>query len=333
MLPNVPTILAGSGPLVVLVAHQLVALGAPVKAVVMTTPFANYMACAREASGVLRRPGQVLKGLAWLANIRRKGIPVYLGAHTLAVKGSECATGLEFKKGNRTFGLDAGLVLLHEGIVPNTSLTMAGDCEHEWDEQQLCWRPKTNRWGQTSVEALYATGDCAGILGARAAPLSATAAVLAIAADLAKISVGERDRQGRPLHKTIDKEKGLRRFLDAVYRTPGQVRGSVADDTLVCRCEHIRAGELREIIKLGCVGPNQAKSFTRCGMGPCQGRMCGLTVTEIFAKELNKRPEEIGYFRIRPPVKPVTVGEFAGAADPEINTFSTSMLTRADEEY
>ena len=62
----------------------------------------------------------------------------------------------------------------------------------------------------------------------------------------------------------------------------------------------------------GCPGPNQLKIFLRAGMGPCQGRMCGLTVTEVLADARGVSPAEIGYYRIRPPIKPVTLGELAG---------------------
>ena len=55
-------------------------------------------------------------------------------------------------------------------------------------------------------------------------------------------------------------------------------------DTIVCRCEEVTAREISETAALGCEGPNQMKSFLRCGMGPCQGRLCGLTVTELIAE-------------------------------------------------
>ncbi len=74
-------------------------------------------------------------------------------------------------------------------------------------------------------------------------------------------------------------------------------------------------GEIRRVIALGCPGPNQAKAFTRCGMGPCQGRMCGLTVSELIAAECGRPVEEIGYYRIRPPLKPVTLAELAAMED------------------
>ena len=86
---------------------------------------------------------------------------------------------------------------------------------------------------------------------------------------------------------------------------------SPADTTVICRCEEVTAGEIRGYAKLGCLGPNQTKAFGRAGMGPCQGRYCGLTVTALLAEANRQTPNETGYYRIRPPLKPVTLGELA----------------------
>ncbi|MNY19208.1 Hydrogen cyanide synthase subunit HcnB [compost metagenome] len=103
----------------------------------------------------------------------------------------------------------------------------------------------------------------------------------------------------------------IRPFLDALYQ-PKEPNRIPADEVMVCRCEEVTAGELRSFVALGCAGPNQAKSFGRCGMGPCQGRLCGLTVTEVIAKARGVSAAEVGYYRIRPPIKPITLGELAG---------------------
>ena len=75
------------------------------------------------------------------------------------------------------------------------------------------------------------------------------------------------------------------------------------------------AGGVREAVALGAMGPNQLKAFTRCGMGPCQGRMCGLTVSELVAKARGEPVPDVGYYRIRPPIKPVTMGELAAMSE------------------
>ena len=104
-------------------------------------------------------------------------------------------------------------------------------------------------------------------------------------------------------------------------RIPSEVdcaAGSVVPDdeaTVVCRCEEVTAGEIARIAAMGVPGPNQAKAFGRAGMGPCQGRFCGLTVAEIIAAERGESVRDVGYYRIRPPIKPVTLGELAAFDD------------------
>ena len=83
------------------------------------------------------------------------------------------------------------------------------------------------------------------------------------------------------------------------------------DDILVCRCEGVYAGQISQAVRMECVGPNQVKAFARCGMGPCQGCLCGSTVAALVADETGATLEQIGYFRVRPPFKPITLGELA----------------------
>jgi bacterioferritin-associated ferredoxin len=101
-----------------------------------------------------------------------------------------------------------------------------------------------------------------------------------------------------------------RAFLDALYRPADAFRIPVGE-TVVCRCEEVTAKQVVETVALGCLGPSQMKSFLRCGMGPCQGRLCGLTVTELIAETRGVPPAEVGYFRLRPPVKPISLAELA----------------------
>jgi bacterioferritin-associated ferredoxin len=88
------------------------------------------------------------------------------------------------------------------------------------------------------------------------------------------------------------------------------------DAILICRCEEVTAGQIRDAVKLGCLGLNQLKTFTRCGMGPCQGRMCGTSAGEVMAAARGVRPNEIEPFRTRFPTRPLTVGELAGLERP-----------------
>jgi bacterioferritin-associated ferredoxin len=96
------------------------------------------------------------------------------------------------------------------------------------------------------------------------------------------------------------------------------------DGVMVCRCEGISAGELRASIRadFGPTEVNRLKAITRCGMGRCQGRFCGLAVAELTAQTLGLSLEAVGRLRTQPPVKPIPLavslaGNAAAAARDE----------------
>ena len=124
----------------------------------------------------------------------------------------------------------------------------------------------------------------------------------------------QRDVEAGPLMREHNRIAGVRLLLDRLYHPAPEVL-TPTDETLVCRCEEVTAGDIRKCVEEGATGPNQLKAYTRCGMGPCQGRMCGLTVAEVIADARGKTAEEIGYYRLRPPIKPVTLGELAAMED------------------
>jgi NAD(P)H-nitrite reductase large subunit len=109
----------------------------------------------------------------------------------------------------------------------------------------------------------------------------------------------------------LKRQRRLRRFLDRYFPPTSQFQLPLDDDTIVCRCEEVTAGEIRSVAARGCMGPNQAKAFTRCGMGPCMGRKCAATVSQLMAQVHDMSLSDIGHYRIRPPIRPITVGQLA----------------------
>jgi NADPH-dependent 2,4-dienoyl-CoA reductase/sulfur reductase-like enzyme len=157
---------------------------------------------------------------------------------------------------------------------------------------------------------LFIAGDGAGIAGAKAAQLRGELAALRVAVKLGRATEDVAAAAARPIRRKLDRELAVRPFLDALFRPRPQVFAPV-DETIVCRCEEVRAGEIRALATIGRPGPNQIKAATRAGMGPCQGRQCGYTVTRILAAAQNRPPSDVGFLNIRPPLKPVTLGELA----------------------
>ncbi len=203
--------------------------------------------------------------------------------------------------------MPADMLLLHQGVVPSVNLALAAGVEHRWDDATLCWIPVVDGFGTTPVAGIAIAGDGAGIAGAEAAEQRGVLAAIAAIRALQRSAPQPDERAARA---KLGRYTRGRAFLDALYRPAPQFR-IPKGDTVVCRCEEVTAAQVQEAMALGCPGPNQLKAFLRCGMGPCQGRLCGLTVTELMAQARGVPPAVIGHYRIRPPVKPVTVGELA----------------------
>ena len=85
----------------------------------------------------------------------------------------------------------------------------------------------------------------------------------------------------------------------------------MSDEIIVCRCEDIKLSEIRSHIEQGAHTTEEIKRRCRCGMGPCQGRLCGTTVTQIVAEARGSAPEGGDYYSIRAPLKPVSIGEIS----------------------
>lgn len=303
-------VLAGCGPLLYLVAAQMCRAGAPPVALVETQSMADRLSSLRYWSGALRGWRHLAKGLGLLAELRNAGVKRYTGAAAIAIEGDSHVEAIRFSIRGKQFREACQTVLLHHGVVPNTQAGRSIGLPHDWQVQQRAFVPVSDEWGRTPQKEIFIAGDGAGIGGAVSAELAGALSALEIASDLGAITPTQRDASARPLRRRLKGELAARQFIDRAY-PPYEDALSPGDEIIVCRCEEVTAGEIRKFAKLGCLGPNQAKAFGRQGMGPCQGRYCGLTVTELLAAENGQSPENIGYYRIRPPIKPVTLGELA----------------------
>ncbi len=304
------TVIAGCGPLIWLLAWQYLEAGCRIDAIVDTTPRGNRARALPHLGSFLFSP-YFRKGAALLLAVRRR-IPVFAGVTELRAEGANRVEAVTYRDGaGREQRRAVDTLLLHQGVVPNVNLAMSAGVEHRWDDEQACWVPLVDGFGATPVDGVAIAGDGAGIAGAQAAEergrLAAIAAVRALRPDAAAGVLGDEQRS----RATLAAHARGRRFVDLLYR-PAPASRLPQGDTIVCRCEEITAQQILDTVALGCTGPNQIKSFLRCGMGPCQGRLCGLTVTELIASARGVSPQEVGYYRLRPPVKPITVGELAG---------------------
>ena len=231
-----------------------------------------------------------------------RGIRHEKGVVALEAQGREAVEAVRFRRADGTGGrIETGLLLLHQGVIPMTQMSRALRLDHAWDPVRLAFHPMTDHFGRSSLPGVLVAGDGAGVEGAEAAALRGHLAALAVAESLGSIEAKTRDREARTPLKALARHRRLRPFLDVLYRPADGFRVPADDRTIVCRCEELSAGELRAAVRRGGRGPNQLKSFVRCGMGPLPGPALRSTVTSIVAAETAARPGRSGSYSHRRP--------------------------------
>lgn len=292
----------GTGPLLYLVAYQYAKAGAQVAAVLDTSRFADRVAAL---PGMLRAPALLAKGLYYMAWLRAHGVPLRSGVRPVAVQGGDRVTGLSYTRNGRTHTLDCDAVGFGLSLRSETQLASLIGCDFEFNERDRNWIPRRDAAGRSSLAGVYVAGDGAGIAGADAAELAGERAALALLEDTGHPHAA---RRARILESQLAANSRVRDALERAFPFPEDWAASIADDTVVCRCEEVTAGTIRQAARdNGVQEMNRLKALTRVGMGRCQGRMCGVAGAEVLAHAVGCAPQAVGRLRNQPPVKPIPV--------------------------
>jgi NADPH-dependent 2,4-dienoyl-CoA reductase/sulfur reductase-like enzyme len=270
---------AGSGPLLLAVAAHLKAYGAKLTSVSEQAPVAQLLPFA---ASLWSHPEKFAQGMKYRAAIGsapfRTGCwPVSALPQKEAQGKALSVAGVRLTDGKKTWDEPCDLLACGFHMVPNTELAAllgCGICDDFVlvDERQ-----------QTSVANVYCAGEPAGIGGIEVALVQGEIAGLACA--------------GKPTGSLDSRNLAGKRFaarMAAAFRLRPELRTLASTETIVCRCEDVTYGALAKRN-----GWTDAKLQTRCGMGPCQGRICGPATEVLF----NWAPKSI-----RPPLTPVPVG-------------------------
>lgn len=292
-------VLAGSGPLLTLLATQLVAVGADVAAVLDTALMtAQFQGGLRMA---LARPLVTLRGLRLRAALgRRYHAGVALERIESDATGPTAVVWRDARgHAQRT---ECDMVGLGWHLRSDGTLADLAGARFDWNAEFAQWLPRADPLGRAE-DGLYLAGDGLRILGADGAELAGRAAAIACLQDL-----------GLPHPdpaSILRRLKRMQRFADGATRAfpwPAEMIRSLPDDTTVCRCEGISAGDLRATLPLSGPEANRAKSLARVGMGRCQGRYCQLSGAEIIAASAGSAPRDVGRLRAQPPARPAPIG-------------------------
>ncbi|HET8548379.1 MAG TPA: FAD/NAD(P)-binding oxidoreductase [Bryobacteraceae bacterium] len=265
-------VVAGTGPLLLAVAAFLRNQGAVVP-VIAEQASAGALCCF--LAGLIREPGKLAQAVVMRATLA--AVPYRTSSWITAVHGEHNVTGVTLNTG-QTWACD--YVACGFGLVPNTELAQLLGCDLRGAFVVV------DRYQQTSVANVLCAGEPTGIGGVDAALLEG---------QIAGFAATDRHREADALHRRRDDSFAAR--LEHAFALRPELKTLAPPDTIVCRCEDVPLAALRAHGSW-----RAAKLQSRCGMGPCQGRVCGPAVRYL----LGWQPESV-----RPPILPARLSSLA----------------------
>jgi NADPH-dependent 2,4-dienoyl-CoA reductase/sulfur reductase-like enzyme len=269
-------VIAGTGPLLLAVGAHLRQYGAKVVSIAEQAPLGQLLPFALS---LWSSPGKLVEGASYRAVLGR--IPYRTGCWPVSVEGDTSVRAVRLTDGRRTWSEPCDLLACGFHLVPNTELAALLGCRFRGDFVEV------DRQQQTSVANVFCVGEPTSIGGLDAALVQGEIAGLVAADEAAKASA---------LFARRNTQLAFARRLKSAFRLRSELRSLAAPGTIVCRCEDVRYAQLQ-----GRSSWTEAKLATRCGMGSCQGRICGPAVQMLF----HWRPSSV-----RPPIFPVPISVF-----------------------
>jgi glycine/D-amino acid oxidase-like deaminating enzyme len=310
--PGRRVVIAGNGPLNLQLAAELLAGGAKVVALLESAArpslrqWRQLLAAARTAPDLLR------EGWRYMRQLRAHRVPLLWRHAVVAAEGAgqlQTVQAAELDAQGRAtpssaLRLEADTLCLGYGFIPSTELARMLGCEHRLADRHLGYLATVTREdGATSVPGVFVVGDGADMGGSRVALARGTLAGAAAARNMGLPTPAPLDVVGR-----LRRAEDFQQALWSLYAAPPLTLSSTSDDTLLCRCEEISFGSVREQIRAGRDTLAALKRNTRLGMGRCQGRYCALTAARLVSEMTGRPPDVEQYFAPRPPAKPVPAG-------------------------
>ena len=325
IMPGRCILLAGTGPLQMVVAAGLVEAGAEVVAILEGSALARKttrrpLDHAMAAWGQWDRMRELLS--SWLT-LRRAGVSLYTGCGVVAAHGQEAVTEVtiaqlddEWRPIPDTYEtLACDTLCCSYGFVPATELAQLFGADCEWQPERGGFLPVRDEHMQTSVPGVFAVGDGAGTGGGPLALIEGQIAGLAGAAQIKARSSDQVAILDERLRRALRREQRFQQLYAELF-TPGPGLDELAQpDTIICRCEEVTRADIIEAVRMGADTLDAVKALTRCGMGNCQGRVCGPLVAALVAQETGRSRADVGQFRVRPPVFPIPLADLKPVAE------------------
>ncbi|MCJ7596968.1 MAG: FAD-dependent oxidoreductase [Desulfobacterales bacterium] len=302
-------LIGGSGFFLVAVACQFLKNGGRVRSVLDEGSMLSPIPTARV---LFKHLPKFLEGAGYLSRTFFSGVPLRSRTRIVEARGEKGLEGVVTSRLNRMGDLIEGSERIYPldtlavgfGFCPNIELPQLAGCELEYEEDKGGWIVRVEEGLQTSVENIFAAGEITGIGGARKSIAEGCISALSI---LCKLGKKAENKSLLRLKKERMEHMEFGKYFNDRCKIPRRAVASIPDETVVCRCEDVRMGEIRKAVQEGAHTPEALKRALRIGMGNCQGKICGPILYDILSLYTRRPAEEIPPFSVRSPIKPLAI--------------------------
>ena len=319
VLPGRNAVVAGVGPLLLLVAKAIVDGGGNVAAIIDAHPRSAWFASATE---LLSRPDLATRGMHWYRALHARGVPMLNGYALREVTGDAPAMHVKAAPVDRdgrvrtdapVVDYDCDAVCCGFGLMPATDVTHALGASHAFDPALGGWHVVVDDDQRCNVAGLYAAGDGAGVVGAAAAPWQGRIAAMAVARDAGKLGVGEHEARVRAAKRECVRAARFGGVMTRLANVGDGTVASLAPDVTVCQCERLTRATIDAAIAGGCATMADLQVATHCGTGPCGGRICEESAARPpIALATDRSRMNVGQFPVQRALRPGASDELPG---------------------
>lgn len=325
-VPGKRFLFAGSHPLQLVVADQILAAGGSVAGVLFSQSRRRALELLRHPAVMLRASDKLAETAALLRRLSKAGVPVRFGQTVLQANGEnklESVTTVPVGPDGRfdraaVEDIDCDRLGVCFGFLSSSELARQAGVACRWEPSRGGWIAEHDDTMASSVAGIYVAGETTGVAGSDVAALEGRIAGLAAAVELGRLDA-ERARSLMRIPRRRLRQSNRFAGLLAALSWPGHTLFDqlMTDEATLCKCEEVKVGTLRHHLEQnpGMTTASAVKLLSRVGMGLCQGRYCHFALTRLMAGHLGIAEDGIGGFTARFPAKPLAIDSLIRSED------------------
>ncbi|MEN8154159.1 MAG: NAD(P)/FAD-dependent oxidoreductase [Acidobacteriota bacterium] len=310
VLPSGDVVVGGSGLFLFSAAYEFLKNGAKVHSVIESTGITGKI---KMLPVLMHNLSKVGEGIRYIGKIGSSFVPIRFNHRIIEARGDgsleEIVVGKTDKNGRIITGKEkivkTGGFAYSFGFVPNVELPVLAGCDVRFEKNLGGWIAEVNENMETSVPGVFCAGEVTGVGGALKSVNEGETASISILEHFGKDDLLKRRK--KKLIKEREHHLDFAEYFNSLYGIRDKEIKEIPDETIICRCEDVKMGDIREAVESGFTSPGALKTAVRAGMGNCQGRTCGPVIYDVLASVTGIEGKNFSLFSKRPPLKPVKI--------------------------